>query len=165
MIALLSPAKTLDFERALPPLTATRSHFDEEASGLAKSAARLPQKRLSDLMHISPRLAKLNAERFRDFANLPERPALFAFAGDVYTGFEAHRRRSDRQFAYVSSESIMRAFQQARRFRKRSSSIPAFERHLRLAHACGEPQRANGYGPKTLRSCRFRALRRFASNA
>jgi cytoplasmic iron level regulating protein YaaA (DUF328/UPF0246 family) len=90
MIALLSPAKTLDFERALPPLTATRSHFDEEASGLAKSAARLPQKRLSDLMHISPRLAKLNAERFRDFANLPERPALFAFAGDVYTGFEAH---------------------------------------------------------------------------
>lgn len=24
-----------------------------------------------------------------DFANLPERPALFAFAGDVYTGFEA----------------------------------------------------------------------------
>lgn len=90
MIALLSPAKTLDFERALPPMTATRPHFDEEATGLAKSAANLSQKRLSDLMHISPRLAKLNAERFRDFTSLPERPALFAFAGDVYTGFEAH---------------------------------------------------------------------------
>ena len=90
MIALLSPAKTLDFESALPPLTATKAHFVEEASGLAKSAARLSQKRLSDLMHISPRLAKLNADRFRDFATLPERPALFAFAGDVYTGFEAH---------------------------------------------------------------------------
>ena len=89
MIALLSPAKTLDFESALPPLTATKAHFDEEASSLAKSAANLSQKRLSELMHISPRLAKLNADRFRDFADLPERPALFAFAGDVYTGFEA----------------------------------------------------------------------------
>lgn len=90
MIALLSPAKTLDFERTLPPLAATTPHFTDEASSLARSAANLSQKRLADLMHISPRLAKLNAERFRDFASLPERPALFAFAGDVYTGFEAH---------------------------------------------------------------------------
>jgi cytoplasmic iron level regulating protein YaaA (DUF328/UPF0246 family) len=90
MIALLSPAKTLDFDRVLPPLAVTAPHFAEEAQSLAKSAANLTQKRLSELMHISPRLAKLNAERFRDFAELPERQALFAFAGDVYTGFEAH---------------------------------------------------------------------------
>ncbi|HWJ68872.1 MAG TPA: peroxide stress protein YaaA [Sphingobium sp.] len=90
MIALLSPAKTLDFERALPPLTPTTPYFAEEACNLARSAANLSQKRLAELMHISPRLAKLNAERFRDFANLPERSALFAFAGDVYTGFEAY---------------------------------------------------------------------------
>lgn len=90
MITLLSPAKTLDFERVLPALHATKPHFAEEASKLAKSAANLSQKRLADLMHISPRLAKLNADRFRDFASLPERPALFAFAGDVYTGFEAY---------------------------------------------------------------------------
>jgi cytoplasmic iron level regulating protein YaaA (DUF328/UPF0246 family) len=90
MIALLSPAKTLDFERALPPLDVSMPYFAEEARNLAKSAANLTQKRLSELMHISPRLAKLNAERFRDFADLPERQALFAFAGDVYTGFEAH---------------------------------------------------------------------------
>jgi cytoplasmic iron level regulating protein YaaA (DUF328/UPF0246 family) len=90
MIALLSPAKTLDFERALPALEVSTPHFAEEARGLAQSAANLSQKRLAELMHISPRLAKLNADRFRDFADLPERPALFAFAGDVYTGFEAH---------------------------------------------------------------------------
>ncbi|WP_028055714.1 YaaA family protein [Sphingobium bisphenolivorans] len=87
MIALLSPAKTLDFERTLPPLEPSIPHFAEEAQGLARSASKLTQKRLSELMHISPRLAKLNADRFRDFADLPERPALFAFAGDVYTGF------------------------------------------------------------------------------
>lgn len=90
MIALLSPAKTLDFERELPPLSVSTPHFVEEATSLARSAANLTQKRLSELMHISPRLAKLNADRFRDFAELPERQALFAFAGDVYTGFEAH---------------------------------------------------------------------------
>lgn len=90
MIALLSPAKTLDFDRVLPPLVASTPHFSEEAASLARSAADLSEKRLSELMHISPRLAKLNADRFRDFEQLPERPALFAFAGDVYTGFEAH---------------------------------------------------------------------------
>ena len=90
MIALLSPAKTLDFERVLPPLTATRPHFAQEARGLAKAAASLSPQRLAELMHISPRLAELNATRFRDFDDLPERPALFAFAGDVYTGLEAH---------------------------------------------------------------------------
>lgn len=90
MIALLSPAKTLDFERAPPPLVATTPHFAKEARGLAKSAADLSQKRLANLMHISPRRAKLNAERFRDFADLPERSALFAFASDVYTGFQAN---------------------------------------------------------------------------
>jgi cytoplasmic iron level regulating protein YaaA (DUF328/UPF0246 family) len=89
MIALLSPAKTLDFESALPSFTPTTPHFADEARSLARSAANLSQKRLAELMHISPRLAKLNADRFRDFDDLPERSALFAFAGDVYTGFEA----------------------------------------------------------------------------
>lgn len=89
MIALLSPAKTLDFARNLPPLDVSTPHFAQEARSLARSAANLSQKRLAELMRISPRLAQLNAERFRDFADLPERPALFAFAGDVYAGFEA----------------------------------------------------------------------------
>lgn len=88
MIALLSPAKTLDYETDLPPLEPTAPRFADEARALAKSAANLSQKRLAELMHISPRLAKLNADRFRNFTDLPERPALFAFAGDVYTGFE-----------------------------------------------------------------------------
>lgn len=95
MIALLSPAKTLDFERALPALNVSVPHFTEEAHSLARSAANLTQKRLAELMHISPRLAKLNAERFRDFADQPERPALFAFAGDVYIGFEAYTLDDD----------------------------------------------------------------------
>lgn len=89
MIAILSPAKTLDYESPLPRLDATRPRFAAEATTLAHAAANLTQKRLSDLMKISPALAKLNADRFKGFDDLPERPALFAFAGDVYTGLDA----------------------------------------------------------------------------
>ncbi|MDQ0836775.1 peroxide stress protein YaaA [Sphingomonas faeni] len=89
MIAVLSPAKTLDYESALPKLEPTAPRFADEAKTLAHAAAHLTQKKLSELMHISPALAKLNADRFRDFDTLPERPAMFAFAGDVYTGLEA----------------------------------------------------------------------------
>ena len=88
MIAVLSPAKTLDYESTLPKLDPTAPRFADEAKTLAHAAAHLTQKKLSELMHIPPTLAKLNADRYRDFDTLPERPAMFAFAGDVYTGFD-----------------------------------------------------------------------------
>jgi cytoplasmic iron level regulating protein YaaA (DUF328/UPF0246 family) len=88
MIAVLSPAKSLDYQTALPETEVTGPRFAHEAATLAKAAARLSQKKLAELMHISPALAKLNAERFRDFPDAPERPAIHAFAGDVYTGFD-----------------------------------------------------------------------------
>jgi cytoplasmic iron level regulating protein YaaA (DUF328/UPF0246 family) len=89
MIAVISPAKTLDYETPLPALTPTAPRFADEAMTLAAAASHLTQKKLSELMHISPALAKLNADRFRDFADAPERPALFAFDGDVYAGLDA----------------------------------------------------------------------------
>ncbi len=52
-------------------------------------------KKLADLMHISDSLAKLNTERFKEFEHLPERPAIYAFAGDVYAGLEVHSLDED----------------------------------------------------------------------
>lgn len=89
IIAVLSPAKTLDYTSELPPLSLTEPRFAEEAVTLATAASKLSAKKLGTLMHISPKLATLNAERYADFLGQPERPALFAFAGDVYTGFDA----------------------------------------------------------------------------
>ena len=88
MIAVLSPAKTLDLTTP-PPFPATPARFADEAATLAKAASHLTQKRLSELMKISPALAKLNADRFRDFDDAEERPALYTFDGDVYTGLDA----------------------------------------------------------------------------
>ncbi|MET0377246.1 MAG: peroxide stress protein YaaA, partial [Rhizorhabdus sp.] len=84
MILLLSPAKSLDYESALPDLTPTRPRFADEALTLAQAASKLGPKKLSKLMSISDKLAKLNAARYADFAGQEERPALYAFSGDVY---------------------------------------------------------------------------------
>ncbi|WP_230630872.1 peroxide stress protein YaaA [Sphingomonas sp. Leaf37] len=100
MIAVLSPAKTLDYESPLPALTPTTPRFATEATTLAAAASHLTQKKLSELMHISPALAKLNADRFRNFADAPERPAMFAFDGDVYTGLDA-RTLEDEAIAFA----------------------------------------------------------------
>lgn len=89
MIAVLSPAKTLDYETPLPDLQPTEPRLAAEAAVLAAAASHLTQKKLAALMTISPALAKLNADRFRAFPNAERRPALFAFAGDVYTGLDA----------------------------------------------------------------------------
>jgi hypothetical protein len=90
MLAVISPAKTLDYKRPLPPLAPSRPRFAAEAEALAAAAARLPPKKLGALMHISDTLAELNASRFRGFEEGQERPAIYAFAGDVYAGFEVH---------------------------------------------------------------------------
>jgi len=90
MIALLSPAKSLDYARPLAHEEATRPRFIDDAQRLASAAAKLGPKKLSKLMGISDKLAKLNADRYAGFAEAPERPALFAFNGDVYLGLEAH---------------------------------------------------------------------------
>lgn len=88
MIVLLSPAKTLDLATPFSD-EPSRPRFAAEAGTLARAAARLGPARLAELMHISPALAKLNADRFKGFAKAEERPAIRMFAGDVYRGFDA----------------------------------------------------------------------------
>ena len=48
-------------------LEPTEPRFADEAATLAAAAAKLGPKKLGGLMHISPKLAKLNAERFSGF--------------------------------------------------------------------------------------------------
>lgn len=88
MILLLSPAKTLDFDSHYPEQP-TKARFEAEARRIARAAAGLGAERLAELMHISPKLAELNAARFAGFRKAEERPAIRAFAGDVYRGFDA----------------------------------------------------------------------------
>lgn len=90
MLSVISPAKTLDFESDCPPHKASECDYLDAADELITELRRLSKARLADLMDISPALAELNHQRYRDWSiPLSEdnaRAAIFAFKGDVYTG-------------------------------------------------------------------------------
>lgn len=88
MLILLSPAKTLDLASPFPDQP-SEPRFAGDAARLARAAAKLGAPKLAELMHISPKLAALNAARFKGFATAEARPAIRLFAGDVYRGFDA----------------------------------------------------------------------------
>ncbi|HKK49347.1 MAG TPA: peroxide stress protein YaaA [Alkalispirochaeta sp.] len=95
MIALLSPAKTLDFESATQIDTCTHPHFLAEAGDLADTAARLSPDEIGVLMNINGELAQLTAQRFDTWRQSKHdapgeaRQAMFAFRGEVYRGLDA----------------------------------------------------------------------------
>ena len=99
MIYLLSPAKTLDFESEIPAVRATKPRFLEHSSELVGIMKKKKPAELEELMGISPKLADLNAERFRtwkaDFTKEEARSAIFAFKGDVYQGLAVEEWEKD----------------------------------------------------------------------
>lgn len=94
MLALISPAKTLDYESALPTDAHTLPRLLEHSQELIDVSRKLSATDIANLMSVSEKIAKLNVERFNDwqsefnFSNA--RQALFAFKGDVYTGLDAY---------------------------------------------------------------------------
>lgn len=93
MLLTISPAKTLDFEKAPKPVNYTIPHFVEKADYLAKKLKGYSPRKLKKMMGISHDLAELNYERFQNW-ELPISPdnskeALYVFKGDVYQGLEA----------------------------------------------------------------------------
>ena len=94
MFALISPAKTLDYESTLPSDTHTLPRLLEQSQQLIDVSRKLSASEISKLMIVSEKIANLNVERFRDwhadfdFSN--SRQAIFAFKGDVYTGLDAY---------------------------------------------------------------------------
>lgn len=89
MLAIISPAKSLDFESAIPATPPSENRFPEETERLASAIGNLTVKKLKAIMPVSDNLIALNRQRYSEFFDQPERPAIYAYNGDVYTGFEA----------------------------------------------------------------------------
>jgi uncharacterized protein len=93
MLHVISPAKTLDFET--PPVTSiyTQPAYLEQSQLLIDELRELPASAVSQLMSISEKLGRLNAQRFLEwrqpFSPHNAKQAILAFKGDVYTGMEA----------------------------------------------------------------------------
>ncbi|OQR33600.1 peroxide stress protein YaaA [Pseudomonas sp. Bc-h] len=93
MLMVISPAKTLDFET--PPTTErfTQPQYLDHSQELILQLRELTPAQISELMHLSDKLAGLNAARFGSwtpaFTAKNAKQALLAFKGDVYTGLAA----------------------------------------------------------------------------
>ncbi len=93
MLAVLSPAKKLNFDPLEDGFGQTMPDFQENANELAEVARKLSVSDLRNLMKISEDLASLNKDRFAAFAPKSDdrnsKQAAYAFAGDTYTGLQA----------------------------------------------------------------------------
>ncbi|PKD20215.1 hypothetical protein APR41_14630 [Salegentibacter salinarum] len=94
MKIVVSPAKSLDYESKLPTTRGTQPAFLETTAKLNRKMSRMTKNEISELMSISDKLADLNYIRYQEFEEehnkKNSRPAMYAFAGDVYTGLDAY---------------------------------------------------------------------------
>lgn len=92
MLVLLSPAKTMNFERPNRE-TATQPYFKSDAMQLAELLKSKSSEDLQNLMDISENLGDLNYERYQEMTFEPQpesaRAALDVFEGDVYKGIDS----------------------------------------------------------------------------
>lgn len=93
MLMVVSPAKDLDYQTPAPDVSVTQPTLLTHSRELIQVCRKLKPIQLSELMHISDKLAGLNAARFAQW-QLPftvdnAKPSLFAFNGDVYQGLDA----------------------------------------------------------------------------
>ena len=104
MLAIISPAKTLDFESKLATEKFTLPDFPKESLELIKTLRKFDPAGISNLMGISEKLAELNHERYQqwhvDADTESARPAILAFKGDVYMGLDAQSMQA-RDFTWA----------------------------------------------------------------
>lgn len=92
MLIVLSPAKSLDYKTPVKVKTPTLPEFVSESAKLIADLKKLAPQDIAKLMGLSDQLAVLNVGRYRDwskkFTEANSKPAIYAFDGDVYDGFD-----------------------------------------------------------------------------
>ncbi len=100
MKIVISPAKSLNFEKELPTTSFTEPQFLKQATSIQRTLKKQKPKALSQLMAISDKLAEINWQRNQDW-NVPftrenARPAVYTFDGDVYHGLDVYSLPTDK---------------------------------------------------------------------
>ena len=92
MLIVLSPAKSLDYKTPVQVKTPTLPEFVSESAKLIADLQKLSPQDVAKLMGLSDQLAALNVGRYSDwskkFTAENSKPAIYAFDGDVYDGFD-----------------------------------------------------------------------------
>lgn len=104
MLAILSPAKTLDFDSPLVTDQYSVPEFTKESTALIRTLRKLEPSEIGSLMGISDKLASLNHDRYAQwspsFDDESARASILAFKGDVYQGLDA-ATMSKRDFTWA----------------------------------------------------------------
>jgi cytoplasmic iron level regulating protein YaaA (DUF328/UPF0246 family) len=99
MLAVISPAKKLDFESPAHAIDAGQCQLLDQSELLIKHCQDLTPADIATLMKLSDKLAGLNAARFGQwqtpFTKENAKQAIFAFQGDVYVGLGAQELSDD----------------------------------------------------------------------
>lgn len=99
MIAILSPAKNLDFDSAIEYPLSTKPDFIKNSQELIDALKTKKSAEIGKLMDISEKLADLNFDRYQNWnikhSEKNARPAAFAFNGDAYQGLKAETLSAD----------------------------------------------------------------------
>lgn len=110
MLAIISPAKTLDFETKIDGFTFSQPELTTYSQQLIEICKQLSPAEVGSLMSISDKLAALNVARFTEWqvehTEKNSKAAIFAFKGDVYTGLEAETL-SQAEIEYAQSHLRM----------------------------------------------------------
>lgn len=100
MKIVISPAKSLNYEKTVPVTTHTEPQFLKQAATIQNTLKKKKPNQLSELMDISSKLAELNWQRNQDwhvpFTPDNARQAVYAFDGDVYTGLDVYTLPEDK---------------------------------------------------------------------
>lgn len=100
MKIIISPAKSLDYETPLPTQQHSMPKFLKDSRTVHKVLKKKKPKELMELMSISDKLADLNWQRNKvwktPFTTENARPAMYAFAGDVYVGLDSYTIPEDK---------------------------------------------------------------------
>ncbi len=104
MIAVLSPAKSLDYSPAPAGVPHTLPGFPAETQEIIRELRKHSAAEIGALMDLSEKLAALNHQRYKDwspkYTDENAKQALLAFDGDVYKGFDFSAwKRPDYDFA------------------------------------------------------------------
>lgn len=104
MIAVISPAKTLDFENHVEVSDYTTPRFSTQTNRLIRELRLKKTEDIQALMSVSKNIAQLNVKRYKDYRREHtldnSKPSLFAFKGDVYIGLDVDQLdKSDLDFA------------------------------------------------------------------
>lgn len=98
MIAIVSPAKSLDFKTPFS-VEASQPRLLECTNELINILRKKTPEEVKDLMSISENLAQLNVQRYHDYQSDHTtdnaKPSVLAFQGDVYQGLQADQFDED----------------------------------------------------------------------